>query len=142
MMPKEYLSQIRHLTHRINRYTRERDQLLELATKPASNSFESHYNPNRKTDAPFVKFVDKANDLDAMIQEDKKLLLALTDRITGLILELEDPDERYLLLLRYIKLASWEQIAVDLNYSISWIYKLHGRALQSFQKKIVENSQG
>ena len=142
MTAKEYLQQIRQITNRINRYTRERDQLLELATKPASNSFEPHYNPNRKTDAPFIKLVDKANDLDAMIQEDKKLLLALTDRITGLILEIEDPDERYLLLLRYIKLAGWEQIAADLNYSISWIYKLHGRALQSFQKKIVEDSQG
>lgn len=140
MTAKEYLQQIRWLTNRIDRYSREREELIELASKPSSPSFNTCHNPNKPINAPYVKLIDKAADLESQIQGDKEYLCVLTDKITELILEIEDPDERYLLLLRYIKLESWEQIAASLNYSVSWIYKLHGRALHSFQKKIVEDS--
>ena len=142
MTAKEYLMQLKHLSDKIDRLEREKKQLLELASTPAGNSFEPHYNPNSPTKAAFEKFIDKAYEVDALMKEEQKRLTVLKDKISELILALDDADERYLLLLRYIKFASWEQIATDLHYSISWVYKLHGRALQNFQKKIVEDSRG
>lgn len=142
MTSKEYLSQIRRLTNRISRLALERQQFLELASTPSPVSYEPRFSANRRTSAPFEKLVDKAADIDNAIREEQARLDSLISEAARKILEIEDFDERYILLQRYIKFASWEHIAADLHYSVSWVYKLHGRALQSFQKKIVEDSQG
>lgn len=38
--------------------------------------------------------------------------------------------ECYLIRARYIELLSWEQIAVDMNYSWQWVHKIHSSALE------------
>lgn len=38
--------------------------------------------------------------------------------------------ERYLIRARYVELLSWEQIAVDMNYSWQWVHKIHSNALE------------
>lgn len=37
--------------------------------------------------------------------------------------------ECYLIRARYIELLSWEQIAVDMNYSWQWVHKIHSGAM-------------
>ena len=48
------------------------------------------------------------------------------------------PNETYRTLLheRYELCWKWEKIAVDLNVSIRHVYRLHGEALQAFEKII------
>lgn len=41
---------------------------------------------------------------------------------------------RQLLTLRYLNYKSWDEIALDMNYGIDHIYKIHGYALMEFQK--------
>ncbi len=142
MTAKEYLSQIRRLTIRISRLKLEKQQFLDLASTPSAVSFEPRFSASRPTSASFEKLVDKASEIDETICAEQNRLDRLIAAATERILDMEDFDERYILLQRYIKFASWEHIAADLHYSISWVYKLHGRALQGFQKKIVEDSQG
>lgn len=53
--------------------------------------------------------------------------------ITFRIDELEDEDEREVLYYRYIKDRAWWEIAKTMGYSESWIYELHGRALEKIK---------
>ena len=82
--------------------------------------------------------MEKANELDSKIEEEKARLNQLVQRVTEEILQLDDTNESDLLVYRYVNLASWEEIAERMNFSESWLYKLHRSALSSFQKKIVE----
>lgn len=42
---------------------------------------------------------------------------------------LENPREKLVLEMRYLHYDNWMDIALNLNYSIQMVYKLHGRAL-------------
>ena len=46
------------------------------------------------------------------------------------------PQENYRQLLfdRYILCQKWEQIALDRDKGVRWIYRLHGKALNTFEK--------
>lgn len=41
---------------------------------------------------------------------------------------------------RYLCCASWEQIAVDLGYSIQHIYRLHDAALEKIEQVLKDES--
>ena len=44
-----------------------------------------------------------------------------------------DPECQTLLELRYLCFKTWEQIAVDMQYSTRNIYKLHDRAIKEIK---------
>lgn len=48
---------------------------------------------------------------------------------------LEDTNERLVLRYRYLVCMPWDEIAGRLHYSIRYVYKIHGRALQHFEKR-------
>ena len=47
--------------------------------------------------------------------------------------KLENQDERDVMFYKYIKGFEWWKIAQLMEYSESWIYELHGRALKKIQ---------
>jgi hypothetical protein len=51
----------------------------------------------------------------------------------------KEPDEcrRCVLYRYYILCQSWEQIAMDMHFSLRWITKLHGWALQDLEKEFL-----
>ena len=51
------------------------------------------------------------------------------------IQSLPDFDQQNVLIARYIDGKKWLDIAFDLNFSISQVYKIHGKALISFSEK-------
>lgn len=53
----------------------------------------------------------------------------ITDRIE----QLENEDEKDVLMYRYIKLMKWEDIAVKMEYSWRQIHRIHGWALINFK---------
>lgn len=58
-----------------------------------------------------------------------RLCKEITDRIE----RLEYDNEKDILLYRYVRRMSWEQIAVKMGYSWQWVHKIHARALQNFK---------
>lgn len=57
MTSKEYLRQAYRLDHRINSDIEEMERLRDMAGSVSSPSLEERHNPNRPTEAPFVKCV-------------------------------------------------------------------------------------
>jgi len=59
--------------------------------------------------------------------------LTLRDEIEVAIDSLDDPTERLLMRKRYIEGKRWEQVAVEMNYSINHIWRWHGNILQKMR---------
>ena len=49
--------------------------------------------------------------------------------IASSIMDMEDDTEQELMRLKYLHDMTWEEIAVEMHYTVRWIYKLHGDAL-------------
>ena len=69
---------------------------------------------------------------EILYQEGVEQVKAYKD-ISWRIQQLENEDERDVLFYRYIKGMSWWEIASAMDFSQSWIYELHGRALEKLK---------
>jgi len=132
MTAKEYLNQARHLDALINCRLREIDYWKALSHRVTGSSFEAHYNPNRPTDAAFVRYIEKVDAIQRNIAEKVEYLVRLKEGINTAIDQLENRDEQLVLRYRYLDDFSWEEISHVLNVSLRTVHRLHGSALQKF----------
>lgn len=75
-----------------------------------------------------VKIVDLQHEINCDIDE----LVDLKQEITRRIKSIPNTEFQLVLEKRYLCFMPWEQIAVDMGYSIQHIYRLHDWALQKF----------
>jgi DNA-directed RNA polymerase specialized sigma subunit len=128
---KDYLCQIRKTDRLINRLL---DTVQTLRSSLTSQSYE--LNPDKvQTSGPkntlentMTKVVDLEADINRYIDE----LVDLKQAAIRKIQNIPDQDQQNVLLARYVSGMKWEKIAVDLNFSIAQIYRIHGAALLSF----------
>lgn len=97
MTAKEYLNQARHLDALINCRLREIDYWRELSSSVSGSNFEPHYNPNRPTEAPFVKCLEKIDEIQRSVEEKVAYLIRLKEEINTEIDKLESHDEQLIL---------------------------------------------
>ena len=132
MTTKEYLNQARHLDALIHCRLREIDYWRDLSSSVSGSSFEEHHNPNRPTEAPFVRCMEKIDEIQHSVEEKVAYLVCLKDEINKAIDKLDNRDEQLLLRYRYLDNCTWEEIAAMLNVSIRSVHRIHGMALQHF----------
>lgn len=132
MTAKEYLNQARHLDALIHCRLREIDYWRDLSSSVSGSSFEEHHNPNRPTDAPFVRCLEKIDEIQHSVEEKVAYLICLKEEINRAIDKLDNRDEQLLLRYRYLDNCTWEEIAAMLNVSIRSAHRIHGMALQHF----------
>ena len=129
MNAKEYLSQARNLDQRIITKTQMIDSLNDLATRCTTTYSDMPKSPNHGN-SRLEECVMKIMDLEEQILHDMDKLVDLKKEITYVIRSISNPEYQDLLAKRYICCESWEKIAVDMNYELRYIHKLHSRALQ------------
>lgn len=132
MTAKEYLSRARHLDALIHCRLREIDYWKDLSKSVSGSNFEEHYNPNRPSEAPFVKCVEKIIEIQHSVEEKVSHLISLKEEIDRAIDKLDNRDEQLLLRYRYLDNHSWEEIAAMLNVSVRSVHRIHGLALKHF----------
>lgn len=132
MTAKEYLNQARHLDALIHCRLREIDYWRDLSSSVSGSSFEEHHNPNRPTEAPFVRCIEKIDEIQHSVEEKVAYLICLKEEINKAIDKLDNRDEQLLLRYRYLDNYTWEEIAAMLNVSIRSVHRIHGMALQHF----------
>jgi DNA-directed RNA polymerase specialized sigma24 family protein len=132
MTAKEYLNQARHLDALINCRLREIDYWKDLSSGVSGSSFEPHYNPNRPTEAPFVRCLEKIDEIQRSVEEKVAYLIKLRDEINSRIDMLDNREEQLLLRYRYLDGCTWEKIGQMLNVSLRTVHRIHGMALQHF----------
>lgn len=135
MKAKEYLGKAYSLDQRINSKLDQVASLNELATKATSTLSDMPKNPN-KAISTMENTICKIIDLQDEINKDIDRLVDLKTEIVTTIKNIENKEYQTLLEKRYLCFDTWEQIAVDMNYSIRWVHNIHGKALKELSKVI------
>ena len=134
MDTKQYLQQISRLDRMINNKLAEISQLRELAMSVSAvkNEERVQTTPNfDKIGTTYCKIEEMEEKLYILIDEfvDKKnLIISQIDKI-------ENETYYEILFARYIEKKTFEKIADEMTYSWRQVIRLHGRALQEFEKK-------
>ena len=134
MTAKEYLNQLTSIEKLIQLKTTERERLMALATKVTSalNDCKVETSPdNTKTQNIIIKMAELREE----IEEQASKYTALYRKIEEEIDDIEDDRYKLLLMMRYMKGASFSDIADKLGYEKRWTLVLHKRALQDFEKR-------
>lgn len=129
MTAKEYLSQALLLDHRIDSKIEQIASLNALATKCTSAITGMPHNPS-PSQSTMADAICKIVDLQELLKKDLSTLVDLKREIMGVINGIENDEYKTVLEKRYLCFLSWEQIAVDMGYEMSWLYRLHQRALE------------
>ena len=137
MTAKEYLQQIYYINKKIQRMQRQREDIrndLFSLKSPTGNMTADKVQSSMTGDA-MLKLIAKVDGIERDIVAELDVLVSKKKHITDQIAALSDERFRTLLFDRYVFLYTWEQVAVDMNYRIKWVYELHGNALKSFAEK-------
>ena len=132
MTAKEYLSQARYLDERIDTKIRQVSQLKGLATKCTATITDMPGKPNQGK-SRVEEIVCKIVDLEAEINGDIDRLVDLVREIREVIMRVDSIEEQMLLEKRYLCYESWEKIAVEMNFNIRHIFRLHRESLKKIQ---------
>ena len=114
MNTKAFLSQARYLDMRITSKLKQMELLNELA-----NTCTTVF-----TDMP-----RKPGGSVSRMEESVCKIIDLKKDIMRVIKAVASPELQALLEKRYLCFLSWEQIAVDMGYSIQYAFRVHDRAL-------------
>ena len=133
MKIKDYLNQAHRLDQRINSKLEQIASLHDLATKAAVTYSDMPRNPN-KGKSRIEECIMKIMELEEEINRDIDRLVDLKTDITHLIKKLDSHEYQILLEQRYLCFKSWEQISVDLGYSIQHTFRLHETALEELSR--------
>lgn len=134
---KEYLSQISRLDRMIKNKLTELSQLKELSCglSAIQNEERVQTTPNHdKLGTAYCKIEEMEENLDKLIDE----YVDMKNIIIKQIDSIEDETYYDILFSRYIEKKTFEKIATDMHYSFRNTTRLHGKALQAFEKKYGE----
>ena len=135
MRAKEYLRQIRIADKKINNLIHEVDMLRDSISHPKPINYDKDPVQGGSRNDSMAASIAKYVDMEQEINRQTDGLIDLRHKIIGEINQLNDPAHIELLFKRYVEYKTWEQIAVEMDYTIRWIYSLHGSALQEFETK-------
>ena len=133
MTTKDYLNQISRLNRMINNKLVEIQQLKEMSCSISAitngEKVQTSLSPD-KIGSSIAKIDEMERNIDSMIDEyvDKKnLIISQIDSI-------ENETYYNILFAKYVEKKTFEKIADEMTYSWRQIVRLHGRALQEFER--------
>ena len=127
---KTYLRAYRKHGKRIKRIESEIEEIRNMKMYPSSNNDGMPHGSNQSDLSSYAAALQERED--ELYQEGVKQVQTYKD-IEYRINKLENQDERDVMFYKYIKGFTWWQIAQLMEYSESWVYELHGRALKNIQ---------
>jgi len=130
MNAKEYLSQAYRLDQRINSKKNQIVSLENVAISCTSAITGMPRDPS-PTVSPMADAVCKIVDIKNDLKDELTQLLIYKISILELIRDVTDIEYKLILEKRYLCYQQWEEIACDLNYSVSWVLKLHRKSLRA-----------
>ena len=135
MTAQEYSNQACRLDQRINSKIEQLATLNDLARRATATYTGMPHSPNKGT-SRMAAVVEKIVDLQTEINADIDALVDLKRDIAALIRSVPDSSQQAVLEKRYLCFEPWEQIAIDMNYSLQYLYKVHSEALDWCDEKL------
>ena len=132
---KAWLSRAKHIDDEINTLLKEQERALTraLGTVNCNEGERVQTTPQNGSERRFIAYAEYSRIIDERIDE----LYTVKCEIFKAISRIDDGTLRTLLELRYLGLKTWEEIAVEMNYSYMHICRLHGKALNNL-KDVIE----
>ncbi len=130
MTNREYFEQAIRLDQKINTYIREAEQLREMAASVTSPSLGDRVQTSQRTEAPFVRWVDKVMEMEEKINREIDALVDLKAEIGAVIDTLPDEKEQMVMRYRYLCNMNWENIAAEIGVNPRTVRRWHGSALE------------
>ena len=133
MTAKEYLSQAWNIDRRINDKVAHVSRLRDMATNVSAVISDMPKSPspnNQRMETIIARLTDTEDEINADIDR----LISLKLEIMNTIWQVEDAKACAVLERRYHSFKSWEEIAAELNVSVRWVHKIHGKALEDVEK--------
>ena len=131
MTAKQYLNRAR-------RIDKEIDALLRLVqtTRESLESVTQNYDSDGATGTKNPHKFDRLVELESLVDQKVDELIALKTDILETISKLKDNRQRILLTKYYLQMLTWEQVAVDMDYSFQHTMRMHGYALREIDRII------
>ena len=128
MSTKDYLSQAYRIDQRINSKLAQVMSLRDLLGKATGTLSGA---PKAATPNPhsMEDTIAKMVDLENEINDDIDALVDLKAEIMRRIKRVENTEYQTILELRYLCFKRWEEIAVEMNFSLQHLYRLHEKAV-------------
>ena len=130
---KEYLGQAYRIDQRINSKIEKVSALNNMATKATSTISDMPGSATRnihRMEDVIVKIIDLQDEINADIDE----LVDFKAEVMSVIKSIDNLEYQTLLELRYLCFKPWEQIAIELGYSINNVFKMHRKAIELLEK--------
>ena len=130
MNTKEYLSQAYRIDQRINSKLEQVMSLRALLGKATGTLTGA---PKAATPNPhsMEDTITKMVDLENEINDDIDALVDLKAEIMRRIKRVENTEYQTILELRYLCFKRWEEVSVELGYSMQHLFRLHDEALEA-----------
>lgn len=139
---KEYLLNIEKLDAQINVRLSEKDDLKEKLLHITPTLSLDKGSGGGGTQDKVASIIAKMIDLESKINADIDRFADMKQEALALLDKMENPTYMTVLHRRYFLHETFERIAIDMKYSWRWVIKLHGRALQAFDKLLKEKEAG
>jgi DNA-directed RNA polymerase specialized sigma subunit len=131
MTAKQWLGRARFIDREIALLQKTKAETRDSLTK-ITQSYESDGAQVSKDPHKF----DRLAELESMIDEKVDELTATKKEILQVIFKLEDRRQKMVLISYYIRMKTFEQIAVEMNYSFRQITNIRRRGIMEVQKLI------
>lgn len=131
MTAKQWLNRARRLDEELAKLEDTRERIYARVTS-ITQSYDSDGAQSSKDPHKF----DRLAELDGLISERTDELVHIKAEILAAINRLPDRRQRLVLISYYVDGKTWEQTAVDMNYSYMHVTRIHGYALQEIEKML------
>ena len=132
MTAKEYLNRVRQQNFVVRQAEKELTTVKSDILSLKAASLSEKVSGTKESDLA-DKYIKLEKYFDKVIAEWDKLI-DMRIGAKAMIAMLSEGKHQAVLYARYINCEDWEQIAAEMHYSWKGIFKLHGRALQSFER--------
>ncbi|MFV0313660.1 MAG: DUF1492 domain-containing protein [Anaerotignum sp.] len=139
MKAKEYLGQAYRIDHRINSKIEQVSSLNSLALKATTTLSDMPTSGSRNVQR-MEEIIVKIVDMESDINNDIDVLVDLKKEISKIIQKISNLEYQTLLELRYLCFRTWEEIAINMGYSIQHTYRVNNDALKAVDKILKDES--
>ena len=134
MTAKQWLNRAR----RIDREIRALEEVISSTRKRLESVTQSYSGDGTQSSKDPHKF-DRLVELESLVNEKIDEQIQIKTEILEAISQIRDRRQRIVLTEYYLNMKTWEQVAVEINYSWRQVMNIHGRALQEMQRIISLN---
>lgn len=136
MRAKDYLRQLQKLDKLIENKLAEKEQWKAMATSTtqqlSADRVQTSGNPQKMADA-ICKIIEIEAEINAFVDrliDTKRDVISTVERL--------NPTEYDLLHKVYVQYFTFDDVAIKMNKSYSWVTTVHGRALKNVQRMLDE----